>query len=227
MTPWGLQTVNVPNCSKAGGVGCTALLDGSIDVAVRTAKLLNQHGKVPMYANPGSFHHPLEGQNIWMNESKLVEALDGASWMTYYESARAETMMDGCPGGAVTRGWCNLDNLLTESKLGVAAGVHTYLHRVNNSDPTSAVESQLPHIAAFMLAQQENWYYFGSTGWWDDNFQWEALFDQATTCGRPTQPAPAVGSGPVYTRTFQLCNVSLDCTNTSFCKGDIVFGASA
>ena len=81
VTPWGLQTVNVANCSKQGGSGCEQLLTGSIDVAVRTAKLLNAHHKVPMYANPGSFIKPAT-QNIWMNESRLVEALAGTSWMT-------------------------------------------------------------------------------------------------------------------------------------------------
>merc|ERR1711934_243539 len=223
VTPWGLQTVNVPGCSKAGGAGCQALLDGSVDVAVRTPKLLNAHGKVPMFANPGTFLKPAT-QNIWMNESKLAEALTGTQWMTYYESARAETMMNGCPGSKVTTGWCILDNLLTESARGIAAGVHTYLQHVNRTDPSSPVESQLPHMAAFMLAQQENWYYFGSTGWWDNSFEWEGLFDRATTCGKPVEPAPTVGSGPVYSRMFEHCRVSLDCTNTTFCQGDIKFG---
>ena len=80
--PWGTQTVNIPNCSNAGtvnpppasahagaaaaappppppqgdsGFGCDALVVGSIDVALRTAQLLNKHGKVPMYSNPASF----------------------------------------------------------------------------------------------------------------------------------------------------------------------------
>ena len=251
VTPWGLQTINVPGCSKQGGAGCDALLEGSIDVAVRTAKALNAHGKVPMYANPGTFLKPAK-QNIWMNESKLVDALEGTSWMTYYESARAESMLNGCPGSAVQAGWCVLDNLLTESKLGVAAGVHTYYQHVNRTDPSSPVEDPLPHMAAFMLAQvrhrlrlpsfpcsslpasdtalwpfvqTENWYYFGSTGWWDNDFVWTDLYDKATGCGKPTEPAPAVGSGPVYSRSFEKCKVSLDCTNTTACKGDIKFGS--
>ena len=58
------------------------------------------------------------------------------------------------------------------------AGVHTYLRHVNASDPSTPVETQLPHIAAFMLAQAENWYYFGSTGWWDDDFVWNDLYDK-------------------------------------------------
>jgi len=228
VTPWGLQTTNVPNCSKRGGAGCQALVDGSIDVAVRTAKLLNKHNKVPMYANPGTFKHPLVGQNIWLNESQLVEALDGLSWMTYYESMRADTVMNGCPGAKVTAGWCILDNLLTESKLGVAAGVHTYLQHVNATDPSSPVESQLSHMAVFMLAQEENWYYFGSTGWWDQDFHWEELYDQATSCGKPTEAAPEAGSGPLYSRKFEHCTVSLDCTNaTGACEGDIQFGATS
>ena len=109
------------------------------------------------------------------------------------------------------------------SKLGVAAGVHTYLQHVNQSDRASPLEDQLPHMAAFLLARQEHWYYFGSTGWWDDDYAWDALYDKASTCGKATQPAPAVGSGPVYTRAFENCKVTLDCTNSSSCKGDIQF----
>jgi hypothetical protein len=45
-----------------------------------------------------------------------VDALAGTAWMTYYESARAEQ--------AMTTGYYS--NMLTEQKLGVAAGVHTY-----------------------------------------------------------------------------------------------------
>lgn len=178
-----------------------------------------------MFANPGTFLPPTN-QHIWLNESRLVEALDGLSWSTYYESMRADSIMNGCPGSSVTTGWCILDNLLTEARLGVAAAMHTYLQHVNQTDPTSPVESQLPHMAAFMLAQQEHWYYFGSTGWWDDSYVWEALYDQASTCGKPTQPAPAVGSGPLFSRTFEQCTVSLDCTNTTACVGDIKFGSS-
>ena len=40
----------------------------------------------------------------------------------YYESARAESMASSCPGAKpMGKGWCILDNLLEESKLGVAA----------------------------------------------------------------------------------------------------------
>ena len=143
--------------------------------------------------------------------------------MANYEFMRAESIMNGCPGAKVTTGECILNNMLTESKLGVAAGVHTYLQHVNQSDPTSPLESQLPHMAAFLLARGEHWYYFGSTGWWDNDYAWDSLYDKASTCGKPTEPAPAVGAGPVYTRAFEHCNVLLDCTNTSFCKGDIKF----
>eukprot|EP01051_Picozoa_sp_SAG22_P003901 SAG22_NODE_198_length_15480_cov_24.005526_9_plen_76_part_00 len=72
----------MPGCSKQGGAGCEALLNGTIDVAVRTAQLLNAHGKVPMYANVGTFAKPAK-QNIWMNESRLAGALEGTQWMAY------------------------------------------------------------------------------------------------------------------------------------------------
>ena len=251
-TPWGLQTINVPNCSKKGSdpgtgavgsrTGCDALVEGTIDVAVRTAKLLNEHGKVPMYANPGTFLKPLVGQNIWMNESRLVDALAGTHWMTYYESMRTEAMYNGCPGATKKQGQCDggccAQNMLMESKLGVAAGVHTYLHYVNKTDPTSPckapvtsglcgpVEDQTPHIAAFMLARTDNWYYFGSTGWWDDSFTWDPLWDKVSTCGKPLGPAPAFGSGPIFARKYEHCQVHVNCTNTTACTGDIKFGTT-
>ena len=127
---------------------------------------------------------------------------------------------------SVQSGWCDLYNLLTESKRGVAAGVHTYLKHINNSDPSSPVEDQMPHIAAFTLARAENWYYFGSTGWWDDDFRWTVLWDKASNCGLPLGPAPAVTSGPVFRRQYQHCQVTLDCTNTSYCRGSLSFNSS-
>ena len=56
------------------------------------------------------------------------------------------------------------------------------------------------------------------------SFWWAPVFDHATTCGKPTQPAPLVGSSPLYTRTFEHCHVNLDCTNSISCVGDIKFG---
>jgi len=174
-----------------------------------------------MYANVGTFERPTKGpgSNIWMNESKLATALDGLQWMSYYEGARAEVMLSGCPAGPQpgTGNWCVLDNMLTEARLGIASGVHTYLK--------NDTESQMPHMAAFLLARAENWYYFGSTGWWDKDFHWDALFDRASACGKPLEPPPAsgAGTGPVYRRAFAHCNVSLDCTQLDFCKGNIDF----
>ena len=93
----------------------------------------------------------------------------------------------------------------------------------NAAPQASPVESQLPHMAAFMLAREDNWYYFGSTGWWDDDFVWNPLFDRASGCGRPTEPPPAPGSGPVFRRKYERCAVSIDCTNSTACVGDISF----
>jgi hypothetical protein len=28
------------------------------------------------------------------------------------------------------------------------------------------------------MARTDNWYYFGSTGWWDKDFTWDPLWDQ-------------------------------------------------
>jgi len=214
--PFNLHTVNVPGCDfPTFGAGCNALITGTIDVAVRTAKLLNAHNKVPMYANVGTFLKPSK-QKIWMNESALADALEGTQWMAYYEGARAESILDGCPGGVDTGAPCVLTNMLQESKIGIPSGVHTYLK--NNT------ESQLPHMAAFMLARAENWYYFGSTGWFDKDFHWSDLFDKASACGMPKGPASA---GPVFTRAFEHCQVTLNCTQADFCRGDIAFGTDS
>jgi hypothetical protein len=96
--PWGKPVVNIPNCSippagnasaPVGWGGCEALLNGTLDVARRTAELLNQHGKVPIFANPASFVRPPK-QKIWMDEARLTKALYGRAWFTYYESFRGD-----------------------------------------------------------------------------------------------------------------------------------------
>lgn len=205
--PWGKPVTNVPNCSNIGGAGwsgCDALVEGSIEIGVRIAEVLNAHGKVPMFANPGSFVKP-EGRNIWLDEKRLVDALKGAAWFTYYESARAES--------ALKTG--NLLNMLEEAKMGVAAAVHTY-YQTATEDPT-------PHMAAFLLTRQENWYYFGSTGWWDDSFTWSDLYDKATACGMPK--GPAVSKGQVYSRGYTHCSATLDCSNATNCIGTVNWAA--
>ena len=131
----------------------------------------------------------------------------------YYESARAETMLSS---GV-------LPNMLAESAAGVAAGVHTYYH--------NASEDPMPHMAAFMLAKQSYWYFFGSTGWWDDSFQWTTLYDQASTCGAARGLAQRVdgADGTVrFSRAFEHCDVQLTCTNNgTSCTGDIATAAYA
>lgn len=86
--PWGKPVLNVPNCSTPaapgappGWGGCEALLNGTLDVARRSAALLNARGMVPIYANPGSFARPAKA-HIWMDEARLVRALDGLEWYT-------------------------------------------------------------------------------------------------------------------------------------------------
>lgn len=77
-------------------------------------------GKVPMFSNPASFKNgdPTGKQTknrpapIWLNESKLAKALEGAVWQLNYEFMRAEAL-------AQTG---QLQNMLEESKLGLAAG---------------------------------------------------------------------------------------------------------
>ena len=141
----------------------------------------------------------------WLDEQRLVTALDGMNYSIYYESARAEQLQ--------TNGL--LANMLTESKVGVASAVHTY-YKSMDEDPT-------PHMAAFMLGQAENWYYFGSTGWWDDSYAWTDLYDKASACGKPQ--GLAKNTSLLYTRDFEHCSVQLDCRNASAnsCVGNITW----
>jgi hypothetical protein len=147
--PWGKPVVNVPNCSTTPPngsapvwTGCEALLNGTLDVARRTAALLNSHGKVPMFANPASFARP-PNRKIWLDESRLSRALDGLQWSTYYESFRGDVDGRADPQGL-------LNNMLREAELGVPATVHTY-YKDKADAPT-------PHVAAFLLARSEHWY---------------------------------------------------------------------
>ena len=69
----------------------------------------------------------------------------------------------------------------------------------------------------------ENWYYFGSTGWWDDSYEWTDLYDKATACGKPH--GLAKNTSLLYTREFDHCSVQLDCRNASAnsCVGNITW----
>jgi len=93
---------------------------------------------VPIFANPASYENT-DRRHIWLNESSFVSALDGYSYMVYYESFRAEA--------AYTSN--NVDNMRREGAAGLAAAVHVYLHEMG--------EDQTPHIAAFLIGREEHW----------------------------------------------------------------------
>ena len=72
--PWGRPVVNIPNCSNESGHvaagGCELLLSGSLDVAARTARLLNSRGKVPIFANP-AYYSNVGNKKLWLDERRL------------------------------------------------------------------------------------------------------------------------------------------------------------
>jgi len=147
-TPWNRQAINIPNCTNSeGGAGCEALLEGTIDLARRITVALNAAGKVPLFSNVGTFASPTPPSDFWLDESRLLKALDGLEYQLNYEYVRAEEMASSG----------QLANMLEESKLKVPVCVHTYLQSIDE-DPSA-------HIAAFLLFRQQHWYYFGSTGW--------------------------------------------------------------
>lgn len=99
-----------------------------------------------------------------------------------------------------------LPNLLKESNLGVPIGMHTYLNNMTE-DPT-------PHLAAFMIFRQQHWYSFSSTGWLDNDWEWQPIYDKLSECGNPVDVKPVGAPAPlVYTRKYQHCAFKLDCSN--------------
>merc|ERR1712023_181650 len=111
-------------------------MGGTLDLARRVAVALNKAGKVPMFSNPASFNNT-DGAPIWLDEARLVKALEGTDYQINYEFMRAEKLASSG----------QLANMLEEPRLNVPAGVHTYLNNATE-DPTA-------HIAAFMLMRQE------------------------------------------------------------------------
>ena len=197
-TPWNRRATNIPNCTQpSGGPGCEALLEGTIDLARRIALALNAAGKVPIFSNPASFANPTPGAPFWLDEARLLKGLEGTSYMFNYEYVRAEELASSG----------QLPNMLEESTRGVPMGVHTYLKNLT--------EDASPHIAAFMLFRQEHWYYFGSTGWLDNDWAWDPLYDTLGRCGKPLGDARGTASPPVYSRQYEHCRVSINCTDTS------------
>ena len=83
-TPWNRRGVNIPNCTNAGGSGCEALLEGTLDLARRVALALNAKGKVPMFSNPASFVN-VDKAPIWLDEARLIAALNGTQYQFNYE----------------------------------------------------------------------------------------------------------------------------------------------
>jgi hypothetical protein len=81
-TPWNRKAINIPNCSTPdGGPGCEALLEGTIELALRVAQALNARGKVPIFSNVGSFANPHPGKPFWLDEARLLKGLQGTSFV--------------------------------------------------------------------------------------------------------------------------------------------------
>lgn len=210
-SPWNRHATNIPNCTSSGGPGCAALLNGTLDLARRIALSLNAEGKVPMFSNPASFTNP-NNAPIWLDEARLVKALEGTSYQFNYEFMRAESVSD-------PKKMDVLSNMLKESELGVPAGVHTYL-RSSTEDPT-------PHLAVFMLVRQEYWFSFSSTGWLDSDWAFNStLYQRLTDCGRPINNATSAATGVfirdyMNERTNKRCHITVDCSNATDCKATI------
>ena len=88
-SPWNRRAVNIPDCAAhIGGPGCERLRAGTLDLARRVALTLNAKGKVPMFSNVGSFAPPKVPAPFWLDEARLVSALEGTAYQFNYEQAR-------------------------------------------------------------------------------------------------------------------------------------------
>jgi len=197
-SPWNRHATNVPNCTNPeGGVGCEALLNGTVELARAITVALNKGGKVPMFSNVGTFARPTSETDFWLDEARLLDALDGLDFQLNYEFMRAEELASSG----------QLANMLEESRRRVPVNMHTYL--------SSPEEDPTPHIAVFLLFRQANWYFFASTGWLDDDWAWSPLYDRVSACGKPLGDAVGDPALTVLTRKYENCAVRLDCTNTT------------
>lgn len=193
--PWGRVATNVPNCTAAGGAGCAALRDGAIDLAERVTRALNRAGKVPMFSNVGSFQRPPSvAPAFWLDEERLLAALDGLDYLLNYEGVRAEAMHSSG----------DLANMLEEARRDVPVGVHTYLR--------SAKEDLSAHVAVFLLFRRDYWFYFASTGWLDKDWAYHPIFDTAAKCGKPLGLPTGAPPPLAYRRAYEHCAVSINCT---------------
>jgi hypothetical protein len=67
-------------------------------------------------------------------------------------------------------------------------------------------------------------YFLGSTGWWDDSFHWDDLYDACAVCGKPLGAA-TIAHESIFSRIYDGCHVTLDCSNaTAGCVGSLKFG---
>lgn len=209
-TPWGRRATNIPNCTAgAGGSGCEALLEGSIDLARRIAVALNAAGKVPIFSNPASFVNPHGAHApFWLDEARLLDGLAGTNFMINYEFFRVESLASSG----------SLANLIEESRRDVSVGVHVYLK--------NATEDVTPHLAAFLVVRRDYWYLFASTGWLDSDWAWHASFEQAAKCGRAIGLAVGSPAPTVYRREYEHCTAVINCTSTGAEEADEVAGGA-
>ena len=203
-SPWNRHAVNIANCSgSSGGAGCEVLLNGTLDLAKRIAVELNRHGKIPIFSNPASFVNAARAP-IWLDEARLVSALEGTAYIVNYEFYRAEQVATNH----------QLSNLVHESEMGIPVALHTYLK--------NATEDPTPHLAAFMLFRQPYWYSFSSTGWLDRDWAWSPVFDRLGGCGKPVEGPQGVPAPLVYSRRYERCSFTLNCSKQS-CETSIVW----
>ncbi|GAB5372814.1 hypothetical protein AAMO2058_001696800 [Amorphochlora amoebiformis] len=145
------------------------------------------------------------------DENRFMKQLTRGGWVRYYEFVRGENPFPVLP------------NIIREGELGMSVVIHVYLERnVSAPDLTD-------HIALFLIAREEGFYFMASTGWLDADWTWHAQYD--LEYGQPVEKPQKIfhnesgSQGITYSRRYTKCNVSLKCSSidSDDCKGAIDF----
>jgi len=139
------------------------------------------------------------------DEGEMLEILGVDGWVRYYEFVTGKNPFPA------------LDNMIIEAKLGLSVIMHVYIAKSDHSIET--------HVALFLIARADKFFFMASTGWLSDNWHWHKEYDQ--DYGRPLAfakkkivrnimaPANMSASTVTYTREYTKCRVTLTCALTT------------
>jgi hypothetical protein len=193
----------------AGNANCDAV-NASIGVHIATGRFFAAVGKWPVFSST------VTGSQMAAEAAALWAA--GVGFSKFWESWNPSV-------GA-------MQQLYNETAMGVPTVVHATVHGwpFQHKPPIALIDA----LAAFLVATggARFTYFQYSTGWYDADWHWDALFDReyGVAVGPPviTQYGNSSDGGEVWVRAFTSGAVaSVNCTPPSYkrawCEGSIAF----